>query len=468
MTETTTQAVKTWALILTAAASFMMALDAMVVTTALDTIRRDLGTSIETLEWTVNGYNLSFAVLLLTGAALGDRFGRKRIFSIGLIVFVIASAACALAPDAHWLIGARVVQGIGAALVMPVGMALLSVAFPPQERAKALGQFAGVTGLAIIIGPALGGIIAEGLSWQWIFWINVPLGLILLPLVGRHIRESRGAAAPLDFTGLILMSTASLGLVWGLIRANQSGWASTEVAGTLIAAALLAVLFVLWERRTAYPMVPMRLFRASAFSGGAAAAFLYSAAMYGILFFIAQFLAAAQGHGPLSAGLHLLPWTATLFFVAPVAGRLVNKVGERPLVVIGATAQAVGLAWISLIAAPDVSYIALLAPLILAGVGVSMAMPSAQNAVIGSVAPQEIGTASGIFSTVRFLGGTFGIAVAVTAFAAGGGTHSAPAFAHGFSVAVGVSAALSLLAAIAGAWIPGRRSITTLAAPQRA
>jgi MFS family permease len=186
------------------------------------------------------------------------------------------------------------------------------------------------------------------------------------------------------------------------------------------------------------------------------------------LFFIAQFLATAQGLGAMSAGLHLLPWTATLFFVAPVAGRLVNRVGERPLVVIGSVMQAIGLAWISLIAVADVSYIALLAPLILAGVGVSMAMPSAQNAVIGSVAPHEIGTASGIFSTVRFLGGTFGIAVAVTAFAASGGTHSPQAFAHGFSVAVGVSAALSLLAAFAGLWIPGRRNITALGAAQRA
>jgi MFS family permease len=215
-------------------------------------------------------------------------------------------------------------------------------------------------------------------------------------------------------------------------------------------------------------MVPMRLFQAPAFSGGTAAAFLYSAAMYGILFFIAQFLAVVQGHGPMSAGLHLLPWTATLFFVAPLAGRLVNKVGERPLVVIGSTAQAVGLAWISLIASPDVPYLALLGPLILAGIGVSMAMPSAQNAVIGAVQPQEIGTASGIFSTVRFLGGTFGIAIAVTAFAANGDTVSAQSFAHGFSVAIGVSAALSLLAAIAGMWIPSRQRQTTGAAPQRA
>ena len=468
MSETSAKSAQTWALALTAAASFMMALDAMVVTTALDTIRLDLGTSIETLEWTMNGYNLSFAVLLLTGAALGDRFGRKRIFSAGLMLFVIASCACALAPDAHWLIAARIVQGVGAALVMPVGMALLSVAFPPQERAKALGQFAGVTGLAIIAGPALGGIIAQGLSWHWIFWLNVPLGLILLPLIGRHITESRGAAVPLDMTGLLLMTGASFGLVWGLIRANDAGWSSIEVSGTLAAGAILALAFVMWERRAAHPMVPMRLFRAHAFSGGTTAAFLYSAAMYGILFFIAQFLAVAQGHGPMSAGMHLLPWTATLFFVAPIAGRLVNKVGERLLVVIGSTAQAIGLAWISLIVSPDTPYPALLAPLILAGIGVSTAMPSAQNAVIGAVAPQEIGTASGIFSTMRFLGGTFGVAIAVTAFAASGSMGSAQSFAHGFSAAIGASAVLSLLAAVAGFRIPGRRTQTTAIVPQRA
>ena len=296
----------------------------------------------------------------------------------------------------------------------------------------------------------------------------MPLGLILLPLVGRQITESRGNAVPLDLTGLVLMTTAAFGLVWGLIRANEAGWGSAEVSGTLIAGAILALGFVAWERRAAHPMVPMRLFRAPAFSGGTASAFLYSAAMYGLLFFIAQFLAVAQGHGPMSAGLHLLPWTATLFFVAPMAGRLVNKVGERPLVVVGAIAQAIGLAWISLIVSSETPYLALLAPLILAGVGVSMAMPSAQNAVIGAVAPQEIGTASGIFSTVRFLGGTFGVAIAVTAFAASGGTGTAQGFTHGFSVAIGVSAILSLLAAMVGLWIPSRGRQVASIAPQRA
>jgi EmrB/QacA subfamily drug resistance transporter len=448
----------TWVLALTSAAAFMIALDALVVTTALTVIRLDLDASIEGLEWVVNGYNLSFAVLLPTGAALGDRFGRRRLFATGLVLFVAASIGCALSGTVGWLIGARVVQGAGAALVMPLAMALLSVAFPGATRAKALGIFSSLTGLALIAGPVIGGAIAQGIAWRWIFWINLPIGLIAIPLILLRIRESAAQAPPreLDLRGLVLVTGAACGLVCGLMRANRVGWSSPETIATLAAGLILTLGFIAWERRANAPMMPMRFFRARAFASGNAASLLFYAAMYGTLFLLPQFLQSAQGHGPLGAGLRLLPWTATLFVVAPIAGALVNRIGERALIVGGLLLQAAGMAWVALIVAPALPDAALAVPLMIAGAGVSMAMPAAQNAVLSAVAPTEIGQASGCFNTLRYLGGAFGIAIEVAVFTAAGGVGSAASFGRGFAAAIGVAAGLSLLGAIAGLWQPGR------------
>src|SRR5260221_1298634 len=459
---------KSWVLALASTASFMAALDALVVTTALGTIRLDLRASIEALEWTVNAYNLSFAVLLLTGAALGDRFGRRRMFAVGVGVFVAASAACALAGSAGWLIAARAVQGAGAALVMPLAMALLGAAFPREERGKALGIFSGVTGLALIAGPVVGGAVAEGIAWQWIFWLNVPIGVIAIPLAVRRIPENFGPRTALDISGLVLVTGAAIGLVWGLMRGNSAGWGSIEVVAALALGCLLAVAFVAWELRAGAPMVPMRFFRSRAFSSGIAASFLFYAAMYGTLFFLPQFLQTAQGNGPLGAGLRLLPWTATTFVVAPIAGGLVNRIGERKLIAVGLLLQAIGMAWVGLIAAPDLAYAKLVAPLILAGAGVTMAMPAAQSAVLGAVAGTEIGKASGIFNMARFLGGAFGVAILAAVFAATGSLGSTQAFSAGFAATIGVSAALSLAAAIVGLRLPARRDATVAEATSKA
>jgi EmrB/QacA subfamily drug resistance transporter len=466
MGEASGRSAKSWVLALTAAASFMVALDALVVTTALGTIRADLGASIEALEWTVNAYNLSFAVLLLTGAALGDRFGRRRMFVAGLALFIAASAACALAGSIGALIAARAVQGAGAALVMPLAMALLGAAYPREQRAKALGLFSGLTGLALIVGPVAGGAVAEGIAWPWIFWINIPIGLLIIPLSLRRIRESAGPRVALDMPGMALVTGAAFGLVWGLVRANGAGWGSLEVVAALAAGGALAVAFVSWERRAAAPMVPMRFFGSRAFASGNAAAFFFHAALYGMVFFMAQFLEAVAGYGPLGAGLRLLPWTATLFVVAPVAGALVNRLGERTLVVGGLLLQAAGMAWLAAVAAPGLAYVDLVAPLVVAGAGVSIAMPAAQNAVIGAVAPAEIGQASGTYNMLRFLGGAFGIAVLVTVFAGTGGLGSARAFSHGFAVAIGVAAVMSLLGALAALGLPGRRAAALVQAGQ--
>ncbi len=451
---TATSRSRAWVLTLASLASCMAALDTLVVTTALTTIRRDLGASIEQLEWTVNAYNLSFAVLLMTAAALGDRLGRRRMFAAGLGLFALASAACALAPTIGWLVAARGVQGIGAALIMTLAFALVSAAFPPERRGWALGIFFSVTGLAVASGPLVGGAVVEGIAWQWIFWLNVPLGLALVPLALARVPESFGPDSGLDLGGLALVTTGVLGLVWGLVRGNIAGWDSPEVVGTLAAGALLLAAFVGWQLRAREPMLPMRFFRSRAFSAGNTAIFFAMGSLFCGVFFLAQFMQVALGSGPLEAGLQLLPWTATLFFVAPVAGALVDRFGERPFLVAGPLLQAVGMAWIALVAEAGMAYGELVAPLVVAGVGISMTFPAAQNSVVGSVPPEAIGKAAGTNSTMRELGGVFGIALSVAVFAGAGSYASAEAFSDGFVAAMGVSAGLSLLGSLAGTALP--------------
>jgi EmrB/QacA subfamily drug resistance transporter len=456
---------KNWVLGVTSLASFMMALDSLVITTACATISADFGASVEMLQWSVNAFNLTFAVLLLTGAALGDRFGRRRVFAAGIALFVLASIACASAGSAAALIAARAAQGAGAALVMPLAMAILSGAFAKQERARALGIFSGITGCALIIGPALGGLITESLGWRWIFWINLPIGLVAIGFILTRLRESFGPKAQLDIPGLLLVAIAALALVWSLLRGNPVGWTSPEVTAALAFGLLFAVAFVARELRASAPMIPMRMFASRPFAAGAAASLLFYAAMYGVLFLLPQFLQVTLGFGPLGAGLRLLPWTSTLFLTAPIAGAVVQKFGERPLVVTGLLMQAAGLGWIAMVSAPGVTYPALVVPLILAGVGVSMAMPAAQNAVLSSVAVAEMGKASGVFNMGRFLGGMFGIALLVAVFAANGAVDTAAHFSAGFAMAMMVAAVLSLCGALVGLWLPARRPVVALPMP---
>jgi len=439
---------------LTSIGSVMVALDVLVVAAALTTIRQDLGASIEQLEWTVNAYSLSFAMLLVTAAAIGDRWGRRRTFAAGLAVFTVASAACAMATSVPLLIAARTVQGIGAAFVMPLAMSLLGAAFPPERRGWAIGVFSGLTGLAVLGGPMIGGAVTEGLAWQWIFWINVPVGVLAVLLVRRWIPESRGAARRLDPGGATLITLAVLGLVWGVVRGTAAGWDSPEVIGSFVLGGLLLLGFLAWERRAPQPMVPPAFFRSRAFSAGNAAGFFLTAALFGAVFFLAQFMQAAFGSGPMKAGLQLLPWTATLFLVAPVAGRLVDRIGERPLVVTGLAGQAVGMFWISQVSGGTVHYSELVPPLIVAGCGVSMAMPATQSAAIGALSREAVGIASGIYSMMRQLGGVVGVAVLAAVFAAAGGYDS---FATGFTRALAVCGVLSLLGALAGVGITTRR-----------
>ncbi len=453
----TSKSASMWVLGLTAVASLMVALDVTVVTTALPTIKAHLGASTEQLEWTVNSYVLSFAVLLMTAAAVGDRLGRRRTFTLGLGLFAAASAACALAPSVGALIAARAVQGAGAALVAPLALALLSAAFPPERRAWALGIFSAITGLAVLGGPVIGGAITQGISWNWIFWLNVPIGLLTIVLALARIQESFGPNSALDIPGLAFAIGAALGVVWGLVRGNPAGWGSIEVIGSLAIGALLAVAFVAWELRAIAPMLPMHLFRSRPFAPGNAATFFMAATLFGAVYFMAQFLQTAQHNGPLDAGLRLLPWTGTLFFVAPIAGKRIGRVGERPFIAAGLLLQALGMGWIALIASPQVAYAQLVAPMIIAGAGISMAIPATQSAVVSHIAPQSIGKASGTFTTMRQLGAAFGVAILVAVFAGAGSYHSPQAFSDGFTPAIAVAAGLSLAGAIAGLAIPRPR-----------
>jgi EmrB/QacA subfamily drug resistance transporter len=449
-----------WVVALTGIGSLMAALDTLVVSTALSTIRVNLHASVSQLEWTVNAYNLTFAVLLITGAALGDRLGRRRMFAAGVGLFAVASAACALAPDVGLLIVARAVQGAGAALLTPLALALLTAAFPPEKRGTAIGIFSAITGLAVASGPLVGGAVVQGISWEWIFWINVPIGLLAIPFILRKIPESFGADTALDVRGLGLVSVGALGIVWGLVRGNSVGWGSAEVVSALVLGSALLAAFIAWERRARAPMLPIEFFRSRSFSAGNAAIFLIFASLFGTVFFYAQLLQTGLGYGPLGAGLRLLPYTATFMTVAPVAGAMADRIGERPLMVTGLALQATGMAWLALIVTPGLAYTSMLAPFLVAGVGVSLAIPSAQNSVMASVSLKDLGQAAGANSMMRELGGVFGIAVAVAAFAAAGNYSSPAAFIDGFGPAIGVASGLAAVGAIVALGLPGRRTTT--------
>ena len=452
-----TRSKRTWVVVLSGVASMMAALDTVVVATALSTIRVHLHASVGQLEWTVNAYNLSFAVLLMTAAALGDRFGRKRMFAFGLGLFSAASAACALSPDVGFLIAARAVQGAGAALILPLALAILTAAFPPEKRGTAIGMFSAVTGISVALGPIIGGAIVHGIDWPWIFWVNVPIGLLAIPLVLARLDESFGNRVALDIPGVALITAAAFGVVWGLVRGNAAGWGSAEVIGSLIAGTVLAIAFVRWELRAREPMLPMRFFRSRTFTAGNAAIFFVLGSLFSEVFFFPQLLQAGLHYDALQTGLRLMVWTCTFILVAPGVGALVDRIGERPLMVSGLLIQAGGSAWIASIARPNLPFSHLVAPLIVAGVGISMAIPSAQNSVVGSATLETAGKLAGINSMMRELGGVFGIAVAVAVFAGFGSYASARAFTNGFGPAIWVSAGLALLGALCGLALPSRR-----------
>jgi EmrB/QacA subfamily drug resistance transporter len=448
---------QTWTLIVTSLGVFMTALDTLVVTTALPALRADIGASLSDLEWTVNAYNLAFACFLLTGAALGDRFGRRRVFALGLLGFTAASAAAALSPSVGALIAARAVQGAGAAVVTPLTLTLLAEAFPAEKRGVAIGLWGGITGLAVASGPVLGGAVVDGIGWHWIFWLNVPLGLALIPLALTKLTESFGPRPQLDMPGLALAGAGLLAVAWGLMRATNLGWGSAEVLGSLVGGTLIMAVWVAWERRTKTPMLPLGLFRDRTFTSANLVGFFLTAGLFGAVFLMSQFFQTALGHTPLQAGVRLLPWTATPMIFAPIAGALADRYGNRVFMALGLALQGIGLAWVAAIATPDVGYAELGVALTIAGIGTSLTFPTVSNAVMGSVPRSETGVASGANSAIRQLGGVFGVAVLAAVFAHQGGYATPQQFTDGFTTALWVGVALSGLGMLAALAAPRRR-----------
>jgi EmrB/QacA subfamily drug resistance transporter len=445
-----------WTLGITSLALFMVSLDNLVVTTALPVIRHNLHASISQLEWTVNAYTLTFAVLLLTGAALGDRFGRRRLFSLGLLLFTGASAGAALATTANQLDIARAVQGVGGAIVAPLTLTILSAGVPAARRGLALGIWGGIGGLAVALGPLVGGAVVSGVSWHWIFWLNVPIGVVLAPLALSRLEETRGADSSLDLPGLALASSGLLGIVWGLVRGNEHGWTSIGIAGPIAGGALLVAAFVAWELRAASPMLPMEFFRNRTFTLTNVASLLMFFGMFGSIFLLSQFFQTVQGYSPLQAGLRVLPWTAMPMFVAPIAGALSDRVGGQRLMALGLTLQAAGLIWIAAVSTPAVPYADLVAPFVLSGIGMGLFFAPVANVVLSSVRPEQEGKASGAQNAIRELGGVFGVAVLASVFSSVGGYQSGAAFVHGTTTAVYVGGGVVAVGALAAALIKRR------------
>ena len=446
-----------WAFVITSTAGFMAALDNLVVTTALPSIRTHLGGGIADLEWTVNAYTLTFAVLLMLGAALGDRFGRRRIFTLGLALFTLSSLGAALAPGIDALIAARAAQGVGAALLTPVSLTLLTSAVPPAKRGLAFGAWGAVNGMAIAMGPLIGGTIVEHLSWQWIFALNVPIGLALLPLARLRLTESRGPNSRLDIPGTALASAGLFGIVFALIRGNADGWSSPTVLTGLVAGAFLLVAFVVWELRTDAPLLPMRLFRNRAFAAVNGASLLMSMGMFGSIFLLSQWLQTAQGYSPMEAGVRMLPWTAMPMVVAPLAGMLADRIGGRIIIAAGLALQAAGLVWFALIVAAHVDYSTQIPPLVLSGTGMALFFAPVTTVLMGSVRPEEQGVASGANNALREIGGALGIAVLASVFTANGDFTSPQRYADGLAPAIWVGAAAIAAATVAALVVPRRR-----------
>jgi EmrB/QacA subfamily drug resistance transporter len=437
-----------WVLGLTSTAYFMVVLDSVVVITALPRMQRDLHVGLASLQWTLTAYNIAFAAGIITAAAAGDRFGRRLVFNIGLALFTAASAVCALAPNAPELIAARTVQGLGGAIILPLSLTILTTAFPAERRGTIIGIYGGLAGLAVAIGPIVGGAVTQGINWHWIFWINVPIGAVALALAMRLLPNSHGAPERLDPLGVTLVTGGVVAIVWALVRANQAGWASAEIVTCLVGGAVLLLAFAAWEQRVSQPMVPLRLFRSRAFALGNATTFLMMGAIFAAGFLVTQEFQLARGYTPVSAGVRLLPFFATPMFIAPIAGAVSDRIGRRPVMATGLFLLTAGLAWAAIKGSLSTSWVELDIALLIAGVGVSMALPTVPTAVLNAVAPRELGKASGINYMMQRLGPAVAIAVASAVFAAYGHLGTPAGVTSGFKPALAACAGFALLAAL--------------------
>jgi EmrB/QacA subfamily drug resistance transporter len=441
---------------LTSVAYFMVALDTLVVVTALPSIHRSLGGSIDLLQWTVTAYALAFGAGIITASALGDRLGRRRMYLAGLAMFTAASASCAVAPDIAALIAFRAVEGLGAAIIMPLGLTILTSSFPPERRGAIVGVWGGVAGLAVACGPLIGGAVTQGLNWHWIFWVNVPVGVLAFAGARLRLPESRGAARRLDLPALVLVTIGIGALTWGLVQGSQDGWGSAQPLIGLALGGVALAAFLAWETRAAEPMIPLGLFRSGGFAAAAAAQFLNSSAIFGAVFLTSQFFQFARGDSPLGTGLRFLPWTAVPMIVAPLAGAAFDRVGARRLVVPGLLLQAAAFAWIVYLAGHSAGYGGYVAPFLIAGIGVSLALPCISAAGLNAVPPSSLGKASGVMNTMQQFGAVSGIAIATAVFNAKGSLAGAAAVTSGYRPAMAVLAGISALGAVTALFMRGR------------
>ena len=454
-----------WTLALTSVAFFMVVLDALVVVTALPAIQRDLHASLSLLEWTMNAFTLAFAAGIITAAALGDRLGRRRIFTIGLGVFTLASAACALAPSASLLIAARAIQGLGASMVMPLSLTILASAFPPERRGAVVGIWGGLAGVAVASGPLVGGAVTQGLDWHWIFWLNVPIGIVATVLSRIQLAESVGPTTRLDLPAAALSAGGASAIVWGLIRSGDVGWASAQVIGALVVGAALIAAFLIWEQGASDPMLPLRLFRSVRFTAANLTGLLMAGSITAAAFLMSQYFQFALGYSPLATGLRLLPWTATPLVIAPFAGILSDRIGARLVLATGMLISGLSLGWVALLATAGAAYGQFVPPLITAGIGFSMALPVAPTAVLSAAHPRDMGKASGVNSTLQRFGSAFAIAIAAAVFSANGHLGTPVSFTSGFRPALATVAALCIVGAVSAVAVAGRRRAATIAEP---
>jgi MFS family permease len=432
-----------WVLVLTSTAYFMVALDATVVATALPRMQADLHVGLTSLQWTLNSYGIAFAAGIITAAALGDRYGRRLIFSIGLALFTVASAACALAPNVSVLIAARTVQGLGGAIVLPLSLTILTTAFPAERRGTIVGIYGGLAGLAVAAGPLVGGAVTQGINWHWIFWINVPIGVAAVVASLRLLPESYGARERLDLAGAGLVTTLSVG-------------------------AVLLVAFVAWEKRVAQPMVPLRMFGRRAFAIGNATTFFMSGAIFAGAYLVAEEFQFARHYSPVSTGLRLLPFFGVPMIISPLAGALSDKTGRRPVMVTGLALLTAGFTWVAIRGSLATSWVELTLALLVSGIGISMALPTVPTAVLSAVAPHEMGKASGINYMAQRLGGVFAIAISTAVFSANGNLGTPASVTSGFKPALAACAGLALAATVSAIAIPSRAAAVTRTGPMTA
>jgi EmrB/QacA subfamily drug resistance transporter len=445
-----------WVVGLTSTAYFMVVLDSVVVITALPRMQRDLHVSLASLQWTLNAYGIAFAAGIITAAALGDRIGRRKVFTAGLALFTVASVACALVPNPSELIAARAVQGLGGAFVLPLSLTILTAAFPIERRGMIVGIYGGLAGLAVAMGPIVGGAVTQGIDWHWIFWINVPIGVVAVLLSLRLLPESYGARERLDLVGVGLVTAGVVALVWALSRANQVGWSSAEVVGTLVAGALLLGVFVRWERSVHEPMVPLRLFAVRDFAIGNVTTFLMSGAIFAGGLLVTEEFQLGRHYSPVGAGVRLLPFFATPMFVSPLAGALSDRIGRRRIIVVGLSLLTAGFVWVAWRGSLGTSWIELVLALLIAGVGISMALPTVPTAVLSAVAPHEMGKASGINYMAQRFGAVFGTAIGSTVIASYGGLGTPATVTAGFKPALWACAVFAGLGALAAVAMPSR------------